>query len=457
MAESCSIKPQETQETATIGEPHIINMGCRLNAYESSVIKSIMKSLNLTDEFALINTCTVTNESERQCRQEIRKIKKHHPQRHLLVTGCASQLHTEFFMNMPEVSFVISNDMKLKKSAYNQIKSFYEGKTTKEEVQTFLLQKDDNSSNNCKQNDEESEWEYLHNFEDKSRAFIAIHNGCNHYCSFCIIPFTRGKFKSVDPEFIVNQIKIFIQNGYNEVVLTGVDITDYGHDDGKKERIWTLGKLCKKILTETTLPRLRLSSVDVAEIDDDIKDLIINEKRFMPYFHISLQSGDNEILRKMRRRHKREDVISFCKFVLQHRPEAAFGADIITGFPSETFEQFENSFKIVQECPISFVHAFPYSKKEKTLAFSMNDNVPKDEKKRRVHLLINEGKNNLNLLYNSLINNTYKAIIESEKTARLENFTQVIIDNNHNYDIGQIVEIKPYEINKEEKLIGQVL
>jgi len=422
MAESCSIKTQETQEIASLGEPYIINMGCRLNAYESSVIKSIMKSLNLTDNFALINTCTVTNESERQCRQEIRKIKKHHPQRHLLVTGCASQLHTEFFMNMPEVDFVISNDMKLKKSAYNHIKAFYENKSSKEEVQTFLLQKDDNSSNNCKQNDEESEWEYLHNFEDKSRAFIAIHNGCNHYCSFCIIPFTRGKFKSVDPE-----------------------------------RIWTLGKLCKKILSETTLPRLRLSSVDVAEIDDDIKDLVINEKRFMPYFHISLQSGDNEILRKMRRRHKREDVISFCKFVLQNRPEAAFGADIITGFPSETFEQFENSLKIVQECPISFVHAFPYSKKEKTLAFSMNDNVPKDEKKRRVHLLINEGKNNLNLLHKSLLNNQYKAIIESEKTARLENFTQVIIDNNHNYNIGQIVDIKPYEINKEEKLIGQII
>jgi threonylcarbamoyladenosine tRNA methylthiotransferase MtaB len=441
-------------------KPLIVNMGCRLNSYESSIISSIIRSLDMIDDFAVINTCTVTNESERQCRQEIRKIKKQYPAKNLIVTGCASELHSEFFQKMPEVYFVIGNYLKIKKNAYNKIKDFHVNGGDKKELQKLLVAKDDFADDsyicgNKNEDIDDEQWPLIYDFNDKSRAFAAVHNGCNHYCSFCIIPFTRGRFTSVPVDTVIEQVRRFAQK-YNEVVLTGVDITDYGNDDGKKREI-NLGQLCKKILSQTDIKRLRLSSVDVAEIDDDIIDLVANEKRFMPYFHISLQSGDNEILRKMRRRHKYETVIDFCQKVLQLRPEVAFGADIIAGFPGETKEQFYNSLLIVQNAPISYVHAFPYSKKEKTLAYSMNDDVTKDEKKRRVHLLIAEGRKNLNCLLNSMLLKPTQALVEKisdEIYLKSDNFAPMILTKSDNIIVkeGDIISVTPCEIVQDKLL-----
>jgi threonylcarbamoyladenosine tRNA methylthiotransferase MtaB len=254
------------------------------------------------------------------------------------------------------------------------------------------------------------------------------------------VPFTRGKFCSYDPEYIVNQVKKFNENGYHEVVLTGIDITDFGKDIRGQNEIDTLGKLCKSILKNTKIERLRLSSVDVAEIDTDIMDLVANEPRFMPYFHVSLQSGDDNVLRRMRRRHRAKDVYNFCAKVLKFRPDAAFGADIITGFPGETEEEFANSLAMVERAPISYVHAFPYSRREKTLAYLMDDNVPKQVKKARLHKLIDAGEKNLQRLYKSMDGHTWSVIVEHNDIARAENFAQIVIDDT--FEPGTLAEIK---------------
>ena len=759
--------------------PIVYTFGCRMNMFESNCIRSMMVELEMYD-FIVVNSCSVTAESERQCRQEIRKLHRENPNFHMLITGCSAQLRSDFFQKMPEIDFVICNELKLKRHSYELIKLYYSRcekvfknhtlnhahtqyaqnianetnlsncnrtsllkkrknknikgnynnncdnnndakndlseikttdaemnncsindnsleksdllsnsnkhhyddlllklKTLKDKVQQQLLMQDVNYDNNVSNNDtilhgaincncsainydidaidcsinyfngisddridddvegskcnkkkydkqnndiksdecdkrydeqdnrienykhskrhdeqnddienkndinesnkydkkcdykqnEDNEWEFIQKFEDRSRAFVPIQTGCDHFCAFCIVPFTRGRFRSFDPEHIIKQIQIFVKNNYKEVVLTGIDITDYGKDfrklmqqqrrveqnninqleeykkeqhgcdkgkdykngcltnvnnqnfdkndddnknfsviganqnnnvnddknhlisslsdrerigeennenksDGKiysintnqdcgkrtadnknyyqmnddlidrkkvdeeneNERkniyqINTLGKLCKAILQQTTIERLRLSSVDVAEIDEDIMDLVANEKRFMPYFHISAQSGSDAILKKMRRRHTRKDVLNFCHKVLKLRPDACFGADIIAGFPSETEKDFELSMDMVKKAPISFVHAFPYSKREKTLASLMNDDVPKKAKKERVKQLIELGKKNLQKMYKKMDMTQQKLLVERNGIARAENFIAVKINN----------------------------
>ena len=258
---------------------------------------------------------------------------------------------------------------------------------------------------------------------------MPVQTGCNHFCAFCVVPFTRGKFKTFSAEQIIKQVNNFVNHGCKEVVLTGIDITDYGKEIRGQVEIDTLGKLCKKILKDTKLERLRLSSVDVAEIDEDIMDLIKHEPRFMPYFHISLQSGSNSVLKRMRRRHTHEDVINFCQEVLKYRPDACFGADIITGFPSETEEEFLQSAEIVKNAPITFIHAFPYSRRERTLAYLMDDNVPKSVKKERVKELIKLGEENLQKAYKRFDGTTQNILIERNSKGRCENFLQVYFNN----------------------------
>ena len=408
--------------------------GCRMNTFETQCIKQMAIKIGMHNVI-IINSCTITNESERQVRQIIRKLTRENNNYTVILTGCASQLHPDFFLKMPEVDFVVNNEIKLQTWVYENINNWTSGERKLEDkikLQQILL----------KNNDQNNEWEYIYNFEDRSRAFVPIQTGCNHYCSFCIVPFTRGKFKSFDPRHIIEQIKIFVENGYNEIVLTGIDITDYGKDVRGQQDIDTLGKLCRTIIQQTDLPRLRLSSVDVAEIDDDIIDLIKNEPRFMPYFHISLQSGSNAVLHRMRRRHTYEDVIDFCTKVIASRPEIAFGADIITGFPGETEEEFSQSIKIVKNAPITFIHAFPYSKREKTLASLMEDNVPKKVKKERVNILIKLGEENLNKMHQKM-NATYQnLLIERNNIARAENFVTVNVNNSLSKHFGKIIKAK---------------
>ena len=424
-----------------------------MNAFETNCIREIAKKLNMNN-YIFVNTCTITGESERQCRQEIRKLHRQNPDYRVILTGCASQLHPEFFIKMPEVDFVISNEFKLQQWPYKLINDYFLNHCNdiklKQEIQQKLLTQNNKNIPENKQPIDDNDWEYIYNFKERSRAFVPVQTGCNHFCSYCIVPFTRGKFRSYPPEHIIEQIKIFVENGYNEVVLTGIDITDYGKDVREQQQIDTLGKLCKTILKQTSLKRLRLSSVDVAEIDNDILDLIANETRFMPYFHISLQSGSNDVLKRMRRRHTYQDVIDFCDKVLSLRPESAFGADIITGFPEETDEEFKCSVDIVKNAPISFVHAFPYSKRENTLASLMNDNVPKKIKKERVNELIKIGQQNLLSLYKTMESKPQKCIIERNGIARAENFAKIELNLNkkhkkleNNFQSGEIVLVVP--------------
>ena len=362
------------------------------------------------------------------------------------------------------VDFVVSNEFKLKRWAYEAInrwiidnekkqKDDNSIKIEKYKIQQKLFQEKNISNvSKYKSQIDDNDWEYIYNFNDKSRAFVPIQTGCNHYCSFCIVPFTRGQFKSYNPNHIIEQIKIFVDNGYNEVVLTGIDITDYGKDVKGKQDIDTLGKLCRTILKNTKLPRLRLSSVDVAEIDEDIIDLVANEQRFMPYFHISLQSGSDSVLRRMRRRHTYDDVEKFCSKVLKFREECAFGADIIAGFPGETEEEFLQSVKIVNNAPITFVHAFPYSKREKTLASLMDDNVPKKIKKERVNTLIDIGLENLQKMYKKMNGTVQKVLVERDGFCRAENFVRIKIESSKKYSSGSVIEAKVV-LNNDKNLL----
>ena len=412
-----------------------------MNEFESQCIYQIMKEIGMR-KVIFINTCAVTSESERQVRQEIRKLHRDYKDYAIIVAGCASQLHSSMFQNIQGVNFIIGNELKLQKWCYLKINDWLNsGKDDKERQkiqQQLLSQTKNNIPENKRQNDI-NEWGYLQDFADRSRAFVPIQTGCDHFCSFCIVPFTRGKFRSYNPQHIIEQIKIFVKNGYNEVVLTGIDITDYGKDVRGQQEIDTLGKLCKTILAETHLPRLRLSSVDVAEIGTDIMDLIANEPRFMPYFHISLQSGSDAVLKRMRRRHKHQDVINFCQNVLKKRPESAFGADIIAGFPGETEDEFLQSVEIVKNAPITYIHAFPYSKRERTLANLMVDNVLMKIKKERVKKLIQLGEENLKLLYQKMNGTTQRLLIERNGIARAENFAKVVINDGKKYEFGKIV------------------
>ena len=421
----------------------VYTFGCRMNTFESNCIRETMEKLNMKN-YIVINSCAITAESERQVRQIVRKLKKENPSYRLLITGCSAQVHTEVYSKMKEVDFVIGNEFKLLKNTYKMINDFYncnQNDEEKEKLQQKLLTQ---NKDKIPENEFYDNFDIVKNIEDRSRAFVPIQTGCNHFCAFCIVPFTRGKFKSFDPKHIIEQIKVFIENGYKEVVLTGIDITDYGKDVRGKVEIDTLGKLCKEILKKTNLARLRLSSVDVAEIDNDIIDLIKNEPRFMPYFHISLQSGSNTVLKRMRRRHKYQDVIDFCNEVLKYRKDACFGADIITGFPEETEDEFQKSVDIVKNAPITFVHAFPYSRRERTLAYLMNDNVPKKVKKDRLKILVKLGKENLKKAYNNIKGTKQKVIVEKDGTGRCENFLQIKLDekNIKNVNFGDIIEVK---------------
>ncbi len=446
----------------------VYTFGCRMNTFESNCIQEMMSKLGMKN-FIVVNSCAITAEAERQVRQKIRKLKRENPDYYLILTGCSGQAHYENYLKMIEVDFLVGNSLKLKEEVYDNINNYVlkhckvdKNNIEYQKLQQTLLSK---TKNNVVINDknkllekqqciDDNDWNYIYHFEDRSRAFVPIQTGCNHFCSFCIVPFTRGTFLSYNAEHIINQIKIFVKNGYNEVVLTGIDITDYGKDVRGKTDIDTLGKLCKEIFKKTTITRLRLSSVDAAEIDEDILDLVANEKRFMPYFHISLQSGSNSVLKRMRRRHTKEHVYEFCNKVLKMRPETAFGADIITGFPDETENEFQESVELVKNIPITFVHAFPYSRRERTLAYLMNDNVEKKIKKERVNTLIKLGEENLIKMFKTMDNTIQTCLIEHNNIARCENFIKVQVDKKriNTLKIGSIVDVKC--ILKQDKLIA---
>ena len=336
-----------------VKEPEIFTFGCRLNSYESEIIEQNLIEKGLKD-IAVYNSCAVTEEAIRQVKYSIRKKRRDEPNTKIVVTGCAAQIEPQSFLEMEEVDKVLGN-------------------SEKRDISSHLLRNNNNLVSDIMIN--EDPLNSLRNgYKSKTRAFVEIQNGCNHRCTFCVIPFGRGNLRSKSKEQIIKEINNLINEGHKEIILTGVDIASWNMEN-KKEA--SLGILIEYILSEAPrLERLRLSSMDVIGFDEKLIDLIANNKRILPHIHLSLQSGDNLILKRMKRRHLREDAIDLCDQLKQKRPEISFGADLIVGFPTETEEMFQNTLDIIEECQLDWIHAFPFSPRPGTPAAKMpqNDN-----------------------------------------------------------------------------------
>ena len=391
----------------------VITFGCRLNIYESEIIKKNLEVSGL-DNVAVFNTCTVTKEAERQARQSIRQYRKSHPDSKIIVTGCAVQANPHHFKEMDEIDKIIGNEEKLHEKYYK----FGDEKVIVNDIMSI----------------KETSHHLVSHFDSKSRAFIQVQNGCDHRCTFCIIPYGRGNSRSVPIGEIVEQVKLLVSQGYKEVVLTGVDVTAYGPDLPGSP---TFAQMIRRLLMAAPeLKRLRLSSIDVAEIDDDLFDLMAYEERLMPHFHISLQAGDNMILKRMKRRHNKDQILDYCHRLKAIRPDVAYGADIIAGFPTESDEMFENTRSIISEAGIQYLHVFPYSEREGTPAARM-PSVPKAVRKERAAILREEGEKQLQLLLKDSIGKKANILVESDGTGKAENFIQVKL--NGNYEQGDII------------------
>tara|TARA_B100000579_G_scaffold434210_1_gene454567 strand:+ start:2753 stop:4021 length:1269 start_codon:yes stop_codon:yes gene_type:complete len=403
-----------------------INLGCRLNIFEGEVIKSLVKKNNISN-FTIINSCSVTQEAEKKVKYEIRKSKKNLPNNKIIVTGCAAQINPKKYSNIEEVDFVIGNKEKLKENTWNtllnkpqiQVENIFE----KNEFDTNIVQK----------------------FEGKSRAYIEIQQGCDHRCTFCIIPFGRGNNRSVPAGMVIERIKALVNNGYNEIVLTGVDITDYGKDLPGKPNLFNLIKKILKFVPN--LKQLRLSSIDCSEINDDFWPLL-KEKRIMPHFHLSLQSGNNLILKRMKRRHNRNQAIEFCKKVRSLRNDVVFGADFIAGFPTETEEMFMDTINLINECNLTHLHIFPYSIRNNTPAALMPQ-VPRNIIKKRAKILREEGKKQMENYLLKQIGNTALILVEKSdgnmSLGKSQHFIKIEI--NDKIKEGEIVKCMITKVN----------
>lgn len=394
----------------------VITFGCRLNIYESEIIKQNLAASNM-DNVVVFNTCAVTKEAEKQARQAIRKLKKTDPTKKIIVTGCAAQNTPEMFATMPEVDKVLGNEEKLSPQYYN----FDSERILVNDIMSI----------------KETANHLVTSFEGRARAFLQVQNGCNHRCTFCIIPYGRGNSRSVPIGSITQQVKLLISQGFKEIVFTGVDATSYGSDLPGAP---TYAQMIKRVLSQVSdLQRLRLSSIDVAEIDDELFHLMAYEKRLMPHFHISLQAGDDMILKRMKRRHNRQQVIDFCHKLRALRPEVSYGADIIAGFPTETDEMFENTRKLISESAIQYLHVFPYSPREGTPAARMPQ-VPLKIRKERAAILRAEGDKELMKFYQQHLNQEIVLLVENNNMAHTENFIPVRLKTD--YLSGRILKAK---------------
>ena len=391
----------------------VITFGCRLNIYESEIIrKNLAKSGD--DNVAVFNSCAVTRQAEKQVQQAIRKLKRQDPLKKIIVTGCAAQNNPSIFAAMSEVDKVIGNEEKLSDKYYH---------LDSERVAVNDIMSVRKTANHM-----------ISSFDGRARAFIQVQNGCDHRCTFCMIPFGRGNSRSVPIGVIVEQVRILVNQGYKEVVLTGVDVTAYGADLPGNP---TFAQMIRRLLSLVPgLARLRLSSIDVAEIDDDLFQLMARNKTLMPHFHISLQAGDNMILKRMKRRHNRDQVIEFCKSLRKIRPSVSFGADIIAGFPTETDAMFENTRQLISEAGIQYLHIFPYSEREGTPAARMPQ-VPVHIRKERAAILREEGCRELNKFFKRNIGQRVSLLVEKNNIAHSESFIPVKLEGN--FLPGQLV------------------
>lgn len=402
--------------------PVFATFGCRLNTYETEAMKELTAAGGL-ENAVVVNTCAVTAEAVRQSKQSIRKLRREHPDARIIVTGCAAQTEPATYSAMSEVDLVLGNTEKMQAETWLKL-----GKGADFIGETEGVLVDDIMS--VKQ----TAGHLIDGFGTRSRAYVQVQNGCDHRCTFCIIPYGRGNSRSVPAGVVVEQIKRLVATGYNEVVLTGVDITSWGDDlPGNPP----LGDLVQRILKLVPdLPRLRISSIDSVEADGALVDAIADERRLMPHLHLSLQAGDNMILKRMKRRHLRDDAIAFCQDMRKARPDIVYGADIIAGFPTETEAMFENSLKLVEECGLTWLHVFPFSPRQGTPAARMPQ-LEKPVIKERAKRLRAAGALRVDSHLAAQLGKQHSVLMENPRMGRTEGFTEVMFASDQ--PEGQIV------------------
>jgi threonylcarbamoyladenosine tRNA methylthiotransferase MtaB len=387
----------------------VVTFGCRLNAAESEVIRREAERAGF-DDTIVINTCAVTAEAVRQARQTIRALRRERPQANIIVTGCAAQTEPQTFSAMPEADRVLGNIEKLDGAAWSNARAAFGLSDAPKAIVNDIMAVKETAAH------------LVSSFEGRTRAFVQVQNGCDHRCTFCIIPFGRGNSRSVPMGSVVDDIRSVVANGYREVVLTGVDITAYGADLPGSPK---LGRLVKQILKHVPeLSRLRLSSIDSVEADDDLLDAIAHNERLMPHLHLSLQSGDDMILKRMKRRHTRSDALAFCDQVRRLRPDVVFGADLIAGFPTETEPMFQHSLDLVEACDLTYLHVFPFSPRPGTPASRMPQ-LPGHIVKERARILRERGALALKKQLDAEIGGTRCVLTELHGRGRTEHFIPV--------------------------------
>lgn len=388
-----------------MSEPVVITLGCRLNAYESEVMRRHASEAGLGNA-VIVNTCAVTGEAVRQAAQTIRKLRREKPQAHIIVTGCAAQIEPERFSGMPEVDHVVGNGEKMKAETFRGLSV---GDSERVQVNDIMSVRETASH-------------LIDGFGSRARAYVQVQNGCDHRCTFCIIPFGRGPSRSVPAGDVVAQVRRLVESGYCEIVLTGVDMTSYGRDLPGAP---TLGKLVRQILKHVPeLKRLRLSSIDQVEADRHLMAALAEEPRLMPHLHLSMQAGDDMILKRMKRRHLRRDAIRFCEDVRRLRPDVVFGADLIAGFPTETDDMFERSLDIVDACGLTFLHVFPFSARKDTPAARMPQ-VPRPLVKERAARLRSKAGAVLSKFLASQQNREVEVLLEKDGHGRTPQFAEI--------------------------------
>ncbi len=387
--------------------PRFTTLGCRLNAYETEAMKALADAAGVRDAL-VVNTCAVTAEAVRKARQEIRRLRRENPEAPIIVTGCAAQTEPATFAAMPEVTRVIGNSEKMRPETWEALVPDMIGQTERVQVDDIMSVRETASH-------------LIDGFGTRARAYVQVQNGCDHRCTFCIIPYGRGNSRSVPAGVVVEQINRLVEQGYREVVLTGVDLTSWGADLPGQPK---LGDLVRRILRLTDVQRLRISSIDSIEVDEALMEAIATERRLMPHLHLSLQAGDDLILKRMKRRHLRGDALRFCDEARRLRPEMVLGADIIAGFPTESQEMFDNSLRLVEECGLTFLHVFPFSPRKGTPAARMPQ-LPGDVIKARAAKLRALGKQSLARHLDAQKGVIHEVLTESPDMGRTEQFTEV--------------------------------
>ena len=388
--------------------PKFTTLGCRLNAYETEAMKELAGAAGVQNA-VVVNTCAVTAEAVRKAKKEIRKLRRENPDATLIVTGCAAQTEPETFVAMPEVSKVIGNTEKMQAETWAGMAPDLIGNTEPVQVDDIMSVT-------------ETAGHVIDGFGTRSRAYVQVQNGCDHRCTFCIIPYGRGNSRSVPAGVVVEQIKRLVGKGYNEVVLTGVDLTSWGADLPAMPKLGDLVMRILKLVPD--LARLRISSIDSIEVDENLMQAIATEPRLMPHLHLSLQHGDDLILKRMKRRHLRDDAIKFSEDARKLRPDMTFGADIIAGFPTETEAHFENSLKLVDDCALTWLHVFPYSPRQGTPAARMPAVNGKDIKARAARLRA-AGEQAVTKHLTQQVGKTHHILMENPRMGRTEQFTEV--------------------------------